>query len=211
MGRKKIHLEIRVIEIKKWAISADSNSWRPSQLFLAGEAVQSLQRFFCAISITHKLWGGFGLLLLILAIVVSNTLGSLANTQEKVNAVTQKIQPTLMASITLKDTLKEASNALGFYMMTKESVHKVAYLNYLSQLDGAVQALKERTADAQNGETAQLISRIEQRIADFKSYQERMLELATNVTKNSAALGYSVDNLNPQSQAILQTLAEMLK
>jgi methyl-accepting chemotaxis protein len=172
--------------------------------------VQPFTRFLSAISITHKLWGGFALMLLILAVVVSNTLVSLADTQDKVNAVTQKIQPTLMASIALKDTLKESSNALGFYMMTKEPVHKDAYLKYLGQLDGAVQALKERTADTQNGETEQLISRIEQRIAKFKSYQERMLELAADVTKNSAALGYSVSNLNPQSQAILQTLAEML-
>jgi methyl-accepting chemotaxis protein len=172
--------------------------------------VPSLKRFLCAISITHKLWAGFGLLLLILAAVVSNTLLSLADTQDKVNTVTQKIQPTLMASIALKDTLKEASNALGFYMMTKESVHKDAYLKYLGELDGAVEVLKERTAGEQNAETDPLIARIEQRIAKFKSYQERMLELATNVTKNSAALGYSVSNLNPQSQAILQTLAEML-
>jgi methyl-accepting chemotaxis protein len=173
--------------------------------------VQALSRFLSATSITHKLWGGFGLILLILAIVVSNTLSSLADTQEKVSAVTQKIQPTLMASIALKDTLKEASNALGFYMMTKESVHKDAYLKYLGQLDGAVQLLKERTTDTQqDDETQQLIPRIEQGIVKFKSYQERMLELATDITKNSAALGYSVNNLNPQSQAILQTLAEML-
>ena len=64
----------------------------------------------CSISISRKLWAGFGLILILLAIVSINTLSSLSDIEEEASAVTEEIQPTLLASMTLKTTLKEASN-----------------------------------------------------------------------------------------------------
>jgi methyl-accepting chemotaxis protein len=167
-----------------------------------------LGHVFCRLTITQRLWGSFGLILAILAFVVGNTLLSLFDTEDRVTTVTQEIQPLLAASVTLKDTLKEASNAMGFYLLTKESQHKESYLQYLQELDVDLQNLKDKAAA--NQEDQEVIASIEGRIAQFASYKDRMLELAESITKNSAALGYSVDNLNPQSRVILQTLAEML-
>lgn len=172
--------------------------------------MNQLKNLLCSTSITHKLWAGFGLMLILLAVVAINTLFSLADTEEKVGAVTEEIQPTLLASMALKTSLKEASNALGFYMLTKEAAHKEAYLANLAQVDTALHTLEQTPVAQQNPDTQQIIQGIKERVAAFKAYKDQMLELASDVTKNSAALGYSVNNLNPQSQAILQTLAEML-
>jgi methyl-accepting chemotaxis protein len=163
----------------------------------------------CRLTITQRLWGSFGIILGILALVVSNTLFSLSDTETKVTTVTQEIQPLLTASVTLKDTLKEASSSMGFYLLTKEAQHKEAYLQYLQGLDQDLANLKE-VATA-NHEGQDLIADIERRIAEFAAYRDRMVELAEDVTKNSAALGYSLNNLNPQSSAILLALDEMLR
>jgi methyl-accepting chemotaxis protein len=172
--------------------------------------VHQIKNILSRLSITQKLWGGFGLILALLAVVVTKTLFSLADTEVKVSTVTQRIQPALIASMALKNDLKETSNAMGFYLLTKEEIHKKAYLGHLAGLDTALETLKGALGTGQDEATRQRLQEIEQGVTRFKSYQDRMLELASSAVKNSAALGYSVDNLNPQSKAMLQALAEML-
>ena len=172
--------------------------------------MQAIAHFLSRYSITQKLWGGFAVILAILAVVVGITLISLADTRSKVSSVTRDIQPTLLASMSLKNALDEASTALGFYMLTNEEAHKNTYLKSLQQVDSALQALSSIPAVQNNPATQQMIAGIGEHIAAFKGYQDKMLLLAADSNENLAALGYSRSNLNPQNSNILQALAEMI-
>ena len=72
------------------------------------------------ISIKNKIWGGFGIILLILAFVAMTSALSLSKTESSVDNVVNRIQPMVLASNELTSTLNETSGALGYFMLTKE-------------------------------------------------------------------------------------------
>lgn len=86
----------------------------------------NIKTVFSKFSITHKLWGGFAVILTLLAVVVTNTLFSLADIKEKIDSMTMEVQPTLIASMELMTELKEAASSLGFFLLTKEKAHKTS-------------------------------------------------------------------------------------
>ena len=93
-------------------------------------------------SIQHKLWGGFGVILLILAVVVVKTLFSVSDSRKKIDLVVQEIQPTLILSLELINKLNATSTSLGFYLLTKEKQHQIAYQQSLQALDSKLTELK---------------------------------------------------------------------
>lgn len=161
-------------------------------------------------TIQQKLWGGFAVILLILALVAVRTLFSVADSREKIDTVVEDIQPTLILSLELLNKLNETSTSLGFYLLTKEPQHKQAYQQYLRDLSAKLDELKNTRVAQKNPDTQILIQSVEQDIVKFKQYEGRMVELAENVQKNFLAMGYSTDNLNPLNIEIFQNVSNML-
>ncbi|MGD8938689.1 MAG: MCP four helix bundle domain-containing protein, partial [Gammaproteobacteria bacterium] len=166
--------------------------------------------FLKFISIQHKLWGGFAVILLILALVVVKTLFSVSESREKIDVVVQEIQPTLIHSLELINKLNATSTSLGFYLLTKEKQHQLAYQQHLHALDSKLNELKATPVVQKDEKTQSLINAVEQDIAAFRQYEGRMVELAENLQKNFLAIGYSTDNLNPLNNEIFQIVSNML-
>jgi len=175
-----------------------------------GIVVDAIKKFFAGLSISHKLWGGFAIVLTILVVVVGNTLFGLANIKDKASTVTEEVQPTLIASMALMTELKEAAAYLGFFLLTKEETHKTNYHNHLAGIDEKLQALKDTPVAQNNAETQAALAEIEQRVARFKAYESRMIQLTEVQTENFAALGYASTDLNPISAVIVQYLSDMI-
>ncbi|MCG6970397.1 MAG: methyl-accepting chemotaxis protein [Gammaproteobacteria bacterium] len=166
--------------------------------------------FFKFTTIQHKLWGGFGVILLILAMVVVKTLFSVSDSRAKIDLVVQEIQPTLILSLELINKLNATSTSLGFYLLTKEKQHQQSYLQSLHALDAKLGELKATPVAQKDEKTQALIDAVEKDIAAFKQYETRMVELAENLQKNFLAIGYSTDNLNPLNNEIFQIISNML-
>ncbi|KPJ90235.1 MAG: hypothetical protein AMJ53_14340 [Gammaproteobacteria bacterium SG8_11] len=161
-------------------------------------------------SIQHKLWGGFAVILAILALVVVKTLFSVSDSREKIDVVVQEIQPTLILSLELINKLNATSTSLGFYLLTKEKQHQIAYQQSLQALDSKLTELKNTPVAQKDAKTQSLIDAVERDVAAFQQYEGRMVELAENLQKNFLAIGYSTDNLNPLNNEIFQIVANML-
>ena len=161
-------------------------------------------------TIQQKLWGGFAIILLILAMVVVRTLFSVADSREKIDTMVEDIQPTLILSLELLNKLNETSTSLGFYLLTKEPQHKQAYQQHLQDLSDKLDELKNTPVAQNNPDTQALVQSVEQDIDKFKQYEGRMVELAENLQKNFLAIGYSTDNLNPLNIEVFQTVSSML-
>jgi methyl-accepting chemotaxis protein len=172
--------------------------------------MMSRLNFFKFTSIQHKLWGGFAVILLILALVVVKTLFSVSDSREKIDVVVQEIQPTLILSLELINKLNATSTSLGFYLLTKEKQHQLAYQQYLQALDSKLVELKNTPVAQKDKKTQSLITAVEHDVTAFKQYEGRMVELAENLQKNFLAIGYSTDNLNPLNNEIFQIVANML-
>ena len=159
------------------------------------------------ISIKNKIWGGFGIILLILAFVAMTSALSLSKTESSVDNVVNRIQPMVLASNELTSTLNETSGALGYFMLTKEESFWRDYESGLVKVDKVIDQLTSLVIN-DDKETMELVTEIKKDINAFVSYKETMLDLAQNPIKNELGMAYTSQYLNPLAQQILQKMSE---
>lgn len=159
------------------------------------------------ISIRSKIWGGFGLIQLILAVVAMTAALGLSKTENSVDNVVNRIQPMVLASNDLTSTLNEASGALGYYMLTKDQSFWRTYEEGIQKADTVMQDLIS-LVDANDLQTQELVGEIKKDINSFVAFKGLMLELSKDPLKNEPGMKFSADNLNPVAQEILQKLNE---
>jgi len=173
--------------------------------------VNAINKLFAKLSISHKLWGGFAIVLTVLAVVVGNTLFSLASIEKKASMVTEEVQPTLILSMELMTELKEAASFLGFFLLTKEENHKNNYHLHLLSIDEKLQALKATPVAQKSTETQVILTDIEEKISRFKAYESRMITLTEVDAENFPALKFGNDKINPINAEIVQAMSDMVQ
>ncbi len=159
------------------------------------------------ISIRNKIWGGFGVVLIILAVVATTAALSLSKAESSVDNVVNRIQPMVLASNELTSTLNATSGALGYYMLTKDKSFWRAYEEGIQKVDTVIDHLNS-LVDANDKKTQELVTNIKTDINTFVSFKERMLELSNDALKNEPGLVFSGQKLNPVAQEILQKMSE---
>jgi len=169
-----------------------------------------LYAYLARFSLQKKLWSGIIMLLLVLTIVAGKTLISLSETTSRVDVMTQDIQPTLIAAMALQSALKEATTALGFFLLTTAEPQKKDYQQRLQATDSALVALKATPITQASEKAGKLVASIEKDVERFKAYESRMVELAENLTENFHVLAFAWSNLNPISRELLQNLSNMV-
>lgn len=163
------------------------------------------------ISIRNIIWGGFGIVLLILAAVAITAAVSLSKTESSVDHVVNRSQPMVLASNELTSTLNETSGALGYYLLSQEKSFKNQYLNGFEKIHKILKNLSDLTKDEPAGsEVKELLSYIETDVNRFASYKEKMIELAQNEMLNKPGVAFSGREINPLSQQILQLMSQAI-
>ncbi len=159
------------------------------------------------ISIRNKIWGGFGIILIVLAAVSLTAALSLSKSESSVNNVVNRIQPMVLASNELTSTLNEASGDLGYYMLTKDQSFWRDYENGIAHVETVISQLNS-LVDKNDHKTQELVADIHKDVQTFASFKDRMLELSKDALKNEPGLLFSAQKLNPIAQEILQKMSE---
>lgn len=167
--------------------------------------------FLNQLTVRQKIWGGFGVMLTIMAIVASIPLLTFTDVQQKVAHVTGEVQDALVASEELAKHMNEASARLGFYLTSEDEHHRHEFQNTLDQVDKDLVKLKESAAITDDEDAAKLVASIETDIETFKEYGARSIELLNKPFINYGAVAYSGQNLNPLSQEMLQIMSAMIQ
>jgi methyl-accepting chemotaxis protein len=170
-----------------------------------------MKKLLSNLSIRHKVWGAMFLMLVGLAATVVISYLSLSGVGKGVSKVVGEIQPTVVASMELNGYLERSAGSLGFYLLSKEKIHKDAYLDGLGKVDATLKKLKSGPLIKQQDSAQKLLVSIEKDVAKFKSYQDQLFELAENDAENVPAIAYAGRNLNPISQQMLQFLSTMVQ
>ncbi len=165
---------------------------------------------FAQFKISHKLWAGFGTLVVLLLVVSMTALKSLSDAKENIADIVEQVQPTLVASMKLADALDRTNAALGFYLLSKTETDKREYLANLKTLDDSVSRLKQMPNVQNQSEILARVQQVAKAIEKFKGYKDRMLELATDINKNQPGRAFSVENMAPIASNIQQNLTQML-
>jgi len=162
------------------------------------------------VSIKYKILGSMLVMLLILTAIALSAHQSLSRVDTQVGDVVKNIQPTVIASLQLSETVKQTSSALGFYLLSKTEQDKKDYLQGLKKVESSLQALKAIPWVQNHEKTNKLVNAIALDVNKFSSYKNRILELASDDTKNIPAMKYSAINLNSVSQKMLQKMGVMI-
>ncbi len=162
------------------------------------------------ITIRKKIWISFGVLVVLLIAVGITAFTSLKANKEKLSTLVNDVQPAMEQSLNLVDQLDRASASLGFYLLSKEQVHKNDYVSNLSKITQSVQTLSSMRVVQADPATLKMVDEVQQGIVKLQSYKEQMLIFASDDAKNTPALGFAGREVNPRAQVMLQSLQEIL-
>ncbi len=175
-----------------------------------GNLYDNFMALFSRFSIRVKIYAAAALMILLLVAVAAISLTSLSSTKGLVTNVVEERQPLTIKSLQLADYLDRANAELGFYLSSKEDSNKQAYLKALSDIDKVITALKAMPAVNEDPETASLVDSIAKDVVKYKSYRDRMLQLAIDDNENQPGIKFSAGDMAPVSQDIQQYLTQML-
>jgi len=167
-------------------------------------------KLFAQFTIKQKIWAGFGLILIILTAVALGGIQGLSSTQTSVKRVVNEVQPTLVVAMKLEQILESSAQALGFYLLSQESVHKKTYLKDMEEVNKVLSDLKKQQTVLQSESLQKLITGIEVKIKKYQAYQQQMFKYAEAQANNMPAVAITSNDLNPLARNILQYLGQML-
>jgi len=162
------------------------------------------------ITIRQKIWIGFGLLVALLIIVGVITQFSLKENEKKLLELVNEVQPVVVTSLNLIGQLDRASASLGFYLLSKEDIHKNNYVEMLKNISDTALRLKASPIVQRDKDIRGLVGLADENIKKLASFKDHMLELAVNDGKNIPAMSFSSNNVNPKVQTLLQKLQEII-
>ena len=158
------------------------------------------------LSTKKKMYAGFATVLGIMCVVAIVVLINLLQAQSQIKTMTQDIQPTTITSLKLTNALQEGMTELGFYMLSKSTKHKEAYLQQLLIAKETIKELSINSNITQNETSVNAIKEIQKNIKLLSDSQDYIFATTESFEKNFPAASYSAKNINPLSQKILSSL-----
>lgn len=162
------------------------------------------------LTIKNKFYLGFGIIIAFMTLAVLVTMSNLFAMKADITEVVEVHEPTMIEATQLGQQIKQASSALGFYLLSKENIHKVDFKNSLKKVNTTLQSLKDKKTIQDDEASNRLVTLIANDINTFNQHQTKLFDLATNDIKNIPGILYAAENLNPISQQVLQNLSAMI-
>ncbi|MDX9767246.1 MAG: MCP four helix bundle domain-containing protein, partial [Ectothiorhodospiraceae bacterium] len=145
-------------------------------------------KFFANTSIKFKLWSGYLLLLVILAVVALVALQSLWTTRGNVTRMAGDMQPVVLGALEVDTALHNAASSLGFFLMSKEDVHRQAYEANLERLGEAMTGLLNAPYLRSDPQLRSLAEQVAEEVNHFAALRDELLTVATDLTRNMPAM-----------------------
>lgn len=172
--------------------------------------MRRITNFFNNFSLAQKIEGGFVTVSLLLLVVAGVAIYSFQSNRLVVSEVVEEFQPAVLASNQLQKDINATAASMGFYLLSKDEVHKKDYTEGLAKLNQEIQNLNTFSVIQNDASSQKLLQEIATEIQEFSKYQERVLLYATKDTENYPALLYGARNINPLSQQMLQIITMMI-
>ncbi len=161
-------------------------------------------------TIKSQVWLGFGLILAILLVLSMGAFGVFSQLNHGINDLTENVQPVVLTAQNLETELEAASNALGFFLLTKEQVYKNRYSQHLEMALGLVDKLAAYQFVIEHDEYNLDVSIASGDLAKLSAYRERMLELTASELANVPAQQLASQKLNPMAQQLQSNISQMI-
>lgn len=162
-------------------------------------------------TIKSRIWAGFGLILVVLALTSFGSLSQFTVLSSGINRVTENIQPVVLSSQTLALQLEKSNEALGFYMLTKETRYQEKYFSSLELVQKELDRLKSYEYIASSDRYRTAVTAVSELTAQLTGFRERVVELVSNDVLNLPAMGLAGDKVNPRAQQMQGMVSQMIQ
>ncbi|MFQ5642730.1 MAG: methyl-accepting chemotaxis protein [Thiogranum sp.] len=160
--------------------------------------------------VRHKVWGGFGILLILMVVLSIVSWRSLSQVSDDLSLVVEELQPVMLASQDLSQSLAQAAAALGLYLLTEEDSNRKDYRESLEAVEVAMSRLEGMLSERADPALQASLQGLHDLVERFKSYENTMVGLVDDRVSNMAGLSFAARHLNPISQQMLQLSGEMV-
>ncbi|WP_038088127.1 HAMP domain-containing methyl-accepting chemotaxis protein [Acidihalobacter prosperus] len=162
------------------------------------------------LKIRHRIWGGFGFMLAILLVASLSALRSFSVTEHHLHEVLAEDQPAIIAAMRVRHALEKTTTALGYYLLSKETVHREHYLAGLEALQASADQLLHTDLVERNPRYAREVKSLIAQLRQFAASRDELLKLADDQLANMPAAQYANDHVNPLARQLQQDVSEML-
>ncbi|MDH5547332.1 MAG: methyl-accepting chemotaxis protein [Gammaproteobacteria bacterium] len=162
------------------------------------------------LGITQKLFGGFGVVLFVSLLIVVLTIVGLFQSQKTVNRVVVEHQPLALQSLDLANNLHLSSNALGFYILSKNQEYKTTIQEGMHEAEQNLVMLEKASASLEDEKVVAQIASIREEFQKFSEIKDQLLEIADNQSENFRALSYASGEIDPASREMIQAIGNMM-
>lgn len=160
--------------------------------------------------IKHKIQIGFALLLVLMLVIAGLANSSLSKTEQTVSSVIELRQPLVLKAHRLNDRLAKTAGSLSTFLLTKNDQLRQVYQDYQKQAVESFREMQVMSEQQQDPQLDQQLQVLDEQLAVFVSYEERLIELASDPQKNQPALAFAATDVNPLSTEVLGILANMI-
>lgn len=133
------------------------------------------KHLFARLTVTQKLLLIAGLVGIWLTMVMGSTIYAQYRAIQSVTEVIENQQPAITITLKLKAAIKDASTALGFYLLTGKDHYKTVYLNNLNQYQRYIDQLKALPAVKYDENSLFMVKDIEEDLIEFGQYKKETL------------------------------------
>ena len=167
-----------------------------------------MKRVFSQLSVKHKLWFGAGVICLMVFIMVVMIRNAGEKSHASLDNILNQHIPSLNAAYRLKGYAKDATTALGFYLLNKAPEQRKLYEDNLAKLNAPLLIIQQHAND--NKAMQQLASDIRSHIQLLRASDQELLSLTTYESQSEPERQSRIARITAQTIPIIDHITDDL-
>jgi len=170
----------------------------------------NLKNFWGNISILNKFLLAFGLPVILMVMASSYIMFEFNKLNDELNSDNSQDAMLLNQFEKITAEVNQGAESLGFYLLSKEDVHKVKYTDSLKMIQKQLSSIRTSKDTLLTEKVKQELQAFTNAFSQLASYKDTFLAYAVDDNKNFPAIQYAADHINPVSREILQLISQAL-
>ena len=166
-------------------------------------------KFFNRLKISHRLYGGFAVLVLLLMTAVGVTVWQVNTIYNTTNRIVTIRMPTAQASARLLNDVNASLAALRGYMLTGNEVFKAQRAVVWQDIDNTYGKLYQHSKNWTNPENIEKLQNFKKTMEEFRLAQAKVEKIA-NSKDEKPARAILINEAAPRAKVILQHITSMI-
>ena len=166
--------------------------------------------FIRSMQIRHRIWAGFGIVLLILVVLSGLTLLNMTRIKQQVAEVVDRHQPAVLLSHELALHVQRAVGSLGFFATTREQGDRAVYRRELQESVRLLQRLVGLDAVAEDPVSRETAEALSGELARLAVIGRRLEKATSGLASNFPGMAYANREVNPIARELSQLVSQMI-